>query len=74
MKRKMVPTLSMKNESVAARRVSPTVAQRLYSLMRVGDVVNYPNANGATMQLGQGYGDWNVAWSNWLTGGAIRTS
>jgi hypothetical protein len=41
--------------------------------MRIGDVVSYPNANGPQMQLGSGYGDWNVLWSEWQTGGAIKT-
>ena len=42
--------------------------------MKIGDVVHYPDANGPAMQLGPGYGDWNVAWSQWLTGGALKTT
>ena len=34
---------------------------------------NFPNADGPAMQLGSGYGDWNVPWSQWLTGGLVRT-
>ncbi|HET6210416.1 MAG TPA: L,D-transpeptidase [Jatrophihabitans sp.] len=68
-----VANLGVRSTSNGCTNLSPAAAKHLYSLMRVGDVVNYPNANGATMQLGQGYGDWNVAWSSWLTGGAIRT-
>jgi lipoprotein-anchoring transpeptidase ErfK/SrfK len=49
-------------------------AAALYKVLEIGDVVNYPNASGGKMQLGQGYGDWNVPWSTWLTGGAARTS
>jgi len=33
----------------------------------------YPNANGPKMQLGAGYGDWNVPWSQWLNGGLAHT-
>ena len=42
-------------------------------VLRVGDVVDYPNAKGPAMTLGEGYGDWNVPWSQWLTGGAVPT-
>jgi hypothetical protein len=52
----------------------PAVAKKLFGFLEIGDVVNYPNANGPAMQLGQGYGDWNVPWTTWLTGGALKTS
>ncbi|MFN2518311.1 MAG: L,D-transpeptidase [Jatrophihabitantaceae bacterium] len=51
----------------------PADAQKLYAFLEIGDVVTHPNANGAKMQLGQGYGDWNLPWSQWLTGGLVRT-
>jgi lipoprotein-anchoring transpeptidase ErfK/SrfK len=69
-----IANLGVRSTSNGCTNLSPAVAKHLYALMRVGDVVNYPNANGPTMQMGQGYGDWNVAWSTWLTGGAIRTT
>ncbi|WP_338177589.1 L,D-transpeptidase [Jatrophihabitans sp.] len=49
-------------------------AKKLYGLLEIGDVVNYPNANGPHMGLGDGYGDWNVPWAQWLTGGLYATS
>jgi lipoprotein-anchoring transpeptidase ErfK/SrfK len=49
-------------------------ALKLYQFLGIGDVVYYPNANGPKMQLGQGYGDWNLAWPLWKTGGAVSTS
>ncbi len=51
----------------------PSDAEKLYHILRIGDVVTYPNANGPAMQLGSGYGDWNVPWSTWLTGGFAHT-
>jgi lipoprotein-anchoring transpeptidase ErfK/SrfK len=48
-------------------------ALKLYQFLGIGDIVYYPNASGPKMQLGQGYGDWNVTWSLWQTGGAIST-
>jgi lipoprotein-anchoring transpeptidase ErfK/SrfK len=49
-------------------------AQTLYGFLRIGDVVVYPNASGPKMQLGDGYGDWNISWSQWQTGGAVSTT
>ena len=49
-------------------------AEQLYGFLGVGDVVNYPNANGPAMTLGAGYGDWNVQWASWLTGGLVSTT
>jgi lipoprotein-anchoring transpeptidase ErfK/SrfK len=52
----------------------PADAKKLYGLLEIGDVVQYPNANGPHMTLGAGYGDWNVPWPQWLTGGLFATS
>ena len=52
----------------------PADAQKLYSFLDVGDPVKYPNANGQLMQIGDGYGDWNVSWPQWRLGGLYRTS
>jgi lipoprotein-anchoring transpeptidase ErfK/SrfK len=52
----------------------PSDATKLYQFLQIGDVVDYPNANGPEMTLGAGYGDWNVSWSQWITGGAVATS
>jgi lipoprotein-anchoring transpeptidase ErfK/SrfK len=52
----------------------PADAAKLYHFLRVGDVVEYPNASGPAMSLGAGYGDWNVSWGEWQTGGLIPTT
>lgn len=52
----------------------PADAIKLYHFLRVGDVVKYPNADGPMMPMGMGYGDWNVSWSTWLTGGLVPTT
>ena len=48
-------------------------AATLYKVLRIGDVVEYPNASGPAMTMGAGYGDWNVSWAQWQTGGAVPT-
>ena len=52
----------------------PGTAEQLYNLMKIGDVVQFPDANGPAMTMGAGYGDWNVPWSQWVTGGALKTT
>jgi lipoprotein-anchoring transpeptidase ErfK/SrfK len=49
-------------------------AKTLYGFLRIGDVVEYPNANGPAMTMGAGYGDWNVPWVEWQSGGAVPVS
>lgn len=69
-----VRNLGVRSTSNGCTNLSPTAAKQLYDFLGVGDVVLFPNAGGSRMQLGQGYGDWNLDWSTWLTGGAIKTA
>jgi lipoprotein-anchoring transpeptidase ErfK/SrfK len=69
-----IGNLGVRSTSNGCTNLSPTVAKQLYGYLEIGDVVQYPNASGPQMQLGQGYGDWNVPWSQWLTGGAAKTA
>jgi lipoprotein-anchoring transpeptidase ErfK/SrfK len=52
----------------------PADAEKLYHYLDVGDPVQYANANGPLMQIGDGYGDWNISWPQWQLGGLYRTS
>jgi lipoprotein-anchoring transpeptidase ErfK/SrfK len=52
----------------------PHDARYLYDVLKVGDVVRYPDADGPKMSMTSGIGDWNVPWRTWLTGGLIPTS
>jgi lipoprotein-anchoring transpeptidase ErfK/SrfK len=49
-------------------------AQRFYGFAQVGDVTVYTHTGGPTMPSWDGYGDWNVPWTTWQSGGALRTS
>lgn len=69
-----VSNLGVRSTSNGCTNLSPAVAKQLYGYLEIGDVVQFPNASGPPMQLGQGYGDWNVTWSSWLTGGAVHTA
>jgi len=61
------------DSSNGCTNLSTADAARLYKLLEIGDVVQYANASGPAMRLGDGYGDWNVSWPQWLTGGALAT-
>jgi lipoprotein-anchoring transpeptidase ErfK/SrfK len=57
------------DSSNGCTNLTPHDAQELYDFLGIGDVVRYPNADGEAMTLGDGYGDWNVLWAQWQTGG-----
>jgi lipoprotein-anchoring transpeptidase ErfK/SrfK len=61
------------NSSNGCTNLYDADAIKLYNFLEVGDPVQYPNASGPKMNLGEGYGDWNVTWSLWQTGGAVKT-
>jgi lipoprotein-anchoring transpeptidase ErfK/SrfK len=61
------------DSSNGCTNLRPIDAEKLYGILRIGDVVMFPDANGRRMQIGEGYGDWNVSWSQWLTGGLVPT-
>jgi lipoprotein-anchoring transpeptidase ErfK/SrfK len=62
------------DSSNGCTNLHPNDAKTLYDFLRIGDVVEYPNANGPQMTMGAGYGDWNVNWAEWQSGGALATS
>ncbi|MEU2712201.1 L,D-transpeptidase [Streptomyces sp. NPDC007205] len=41
-------------------------AKRFYDQVRVGDVVTVTGSDKATVAAGNGYGDWNLTWKQWL--------
>jgi lipoprotein-anchoring transpeptidase ErfK/SrfK len=49
-------------------------AQHFFAFAQVGDVTVYTNTGGPTMPSWDGYGDWNLPWSTWQAGGALRTT
>jgi lipoprotein-anchoring transpeptidase ErfK/SrfK len=62
------------NSSNGCTNLLPKDATKLYNFLEIGDVVKYPNADGPLMRLGDGYGDWNVPWAQWLGGGLYKTT
>lgn len=66
--------IGKRDTSNGCTNLRPADAIKLFHTLQVGDVVLYPNANGDAMQLGDGYGDWNVDWGVWQTGGLVSTT
>jgi lipoprotein-anchoring transpeptidase ErfK/SrfK len=62
------------NSSNGCTNLRPQDAQKLFGFLEIGDVVKYPNADGRLMQIGDGYGDWNIPWPQWQTGGLYSVS
>lgn len=62
------------NSSNGCTNLHPADALKVYNFLKVGDPVEYPDATGPRMQFGQGFGDWNITWGLWQTGGVIPTS
>jgi lipoprotein-anchoring transpeptidase ErfK/SrfK len=49
-------------------------ARQYFGFAHIGDVAIYTNTGGPTMPSWDGYGDWNLSWSTWQSGGALKTS
>jgi hypothetical protein len=46
-------------------------ARWFFDTVRVGDIVQVVNSDGATMApFGNGFGDWNLSWEKWREGSA----
>ena len=61
------------DSSNGCTNLMPNDAEKLYGMLEVGDVIDYPNASGANMTFTDGLGDWNVPWALWMTGGSAPT-
>lgn len=51
-------------------QLSPADAQWFFDNFGMGDVVEVVNTGGTSLPVLDVYGDWQVPWSRWLTGGA----
>ena len=66
-----VANIGHRSTSNGCTNLLPADAEKLYNTFSIGDVFVYPNANGPAMTLGAGYGDWNLEWAAWQTGGLL---
>lgn len=61
------------NSSDGSTNLSTQAAKTIFGTLRVGDVVIFSHTGGPAMTLAEGFGDWNVQWAEWETGGLVPT-
>jgi lipoprotein-anchoring transpeptidase ErfK/SrfK len=66
--------IGARSTSDGCTNLSTANAQAFYAFSHIGDVVTYVNTGGPAMRADDGFGDWNVAWPTWQTGGALAVS
>ena len=67
-----VANIGKRSTSNGCTNLLPADAQALFDTFEIGDVFEYPNADGPGMTVGAGYGDWNVSWAEWQGGGLFK--
>ncbi|MGH3913113.1 MAG: L,D-transpeptidase [Pseudonocardiaceae bacterium] len=58
------------NVSHGCINLSPENAKWFYDTVKKGDIVINTNTGGSDLRVWDGFGDWQVPWAQWLTGGA----
>lgn len=58
-----------RNVSHGCINMSPANAKWFFDLTKKGDVVVVTNSGGPQLQPYDGFGDWQIPWSQWLAGG-----
>jgi lipoprotein-anchoring transpeptidase ErfK/SrfK len=66
--------IGQRSTSHGCTNLTAADAQRYYTFAQIGDVTQYTHTGGPTMPSWDGYGDWNLSWTTWQAGGALRTS
>ncbi|WP_063752702.1 L,D-transpeptidase [Streptomyces sp. NRRL S-350] len=67
-----VGSQGVENVSHGCTGMSTDNAKWFYDHTRVGDLVTVVNSRGAQMEpFGNGFGDWNVDWTDWVKHGAL---
>lgn len=60
----------VRNVSHGCININPTAAQWFYDTFSYGDIVTV-TGTAATLQPDDGFGDWNLSWSQWQNGSAL---
>lgn len=68
--------IGSRNTSHGCTNLNPGDAEWFYDFSIPGDVVDYPDANsaGTAQPSWDGWGWWNVSWSQWTNGGLLNPS
>jgi lipoprotein-anchoring transpeptidase ErfK/SrfK len=66
--------IGQRSTSNGCTNLNVDAAQEFFNFAQIGDVAIYQNTGGGAMPVWDGYGDWNLLWSEWQTGGALKTA
>jgi lipoprotein-anchoring transpeptidase ErfK/SrfK len=67
--------LGTENLSHGCTNLSPADAQWYYGFAQVGDPVTWTNTGTSqVIPVGDGWGDWNLAWATWSKGGLLSNA
>ncbi|MBO0868201.1 MAG: L,D-transpeptidase [Micromonosporaceae bacterium] len=66
--------IGQRSTSHGCTNLNESDAQHFFAFANIGDVAVYTNTGGPTMPSWDGYGDWNLPWSTWQSGGQVHTS
>jgi len=66
--------IGQRSTSHGCTNLTVAQAKSFYAFAQVGDVTVYTHTGGPTMPSWDGYGDWNLSWGTWQSGGALRTA
>jgi lipoprotein-anchoring transpeptidase ErfK/SrfK len=64
--------IGQQSTSNGCTNLSVADAKWYYSFARIGDVLTYANTGGKVMPSWDGFGDWNLPWSQWQQGGLLK--
>jgi lipoprotein-anchoring transpeptidase ErfK/SrfK len=65
--------IGQRSTSHGCTNLNEADAHQFFDFAQVGDVAIYTNTGGPTMPSWDGYGDWNLDWGTWQSGGLVAT-
>lgn len=63
--------IGIRSTSNGCTNLNVNDAKWFYQFSQIGDVVTYSNTGGTRMPSWDGYGDWNIPWGAWTSGGLL---
>jgi len=65
--------IGQRSTSNGCTNLNVVAAHQYFNFAKIGDVAVYVNTGGAPMPVWDGYGDWNLSWAQWKSGGSVST-
>jgi lipoprotein-anchoring transpeptidase ErfK/SrfK len=66
--------IGQRSTSNGCTNLNVDAAEQYFNFAQIGDVAIYTNTGGEQMPSWDGYGDWNLSWSTWKSGGLFHTT